>query len=100
MIPVTINLPPATFNRLEKIAATRGISMRELIVAGLEPKPITKVTGSIPSAHPNGYTQLSDDQWAEILRLRAAKWTVPQLAVKFGCSSSTIYKRLQKRANS
>lgn len=98
MIPVTINLPPATFNRLERIANSRGISMRELIVAGLEPKPITKVTGSIPSPRTNGYTHLTDEQWAEILRLRAARWTVPQLAVKFGCSSSTIYKRLQKRA--
>lgn len=97
MIPVTINLPPATFNRLEKIADARGISMRELIVSGLEPKPIARVTGNVPSPRSDGYTHLTDDQWAEILRLRAAKWTVPQLAVRFGCSSSTIYKRLQKR---
>lgn len=98
MIPVTINLTPQAFNRLEKIANAQGMHMRDLIAAGLEPKPSHRIAGSIKSPRTNGYTQLTEPQWAEIKRLRAANWTVPQLAVRFGCSSSTIYKRLQKEA--
>lgn len=96
MIPVTINLPPATFNRLEKIAAARGVTMRDLIAASLEPRSKPKVTGNVASSRTDGYSHLTDDEWEEILRLRAAKWTVAQIAVRFGCSSSTIYKHLQR----
>ncbi len=98
MIPVTIHLAPATFNRLEKIAQKRGVAMRDMIAAGLEPKPVTRVAGYIHSPRRNGYTHLTGEQWAEMMTLRAAGWTVPQLAVRFGCSSDTIYKRLRKQA--
>lgn len=96
MIPVTINLTPDTFNRLERVAADKGMRLRDLIAAGLEPKPIAPVAGYVAAPKRSGYIQLTDAEWAEIKRLRAAKWSVPQLAVRFRCSSSTIYKRLQK----
>ncbi len=96
MIPVTIHLTPETFNRLEQAATERGMRLRDLIAAGLEPRPIAPVSGYVPAPKRAGFIQLTDAQWEEILRLRAARWSVPQLAVKFRCSSSTIYKRLQK----
>lgn len=98
MIPVTINLPPATFNRLEALATRRGVTIRQLITTALEPKDPARIVGNIRSPRLNGYRHLTDDEWAQILQLRAAGWTVPRLAVRFQCSSSTIYKRLQKRA--
>lgn len=97
MIPVTIHLSLPTFNRLEALARSHGMSMRELIAAGLEQKPRGRVAGNIPTANRSGNRWLSADEWQELYRLRAAGWTVPQLAVKFGCASSTIYKHFQKR---
>ena len=99
MIPVTIHLTPNVFNRLEALANKRGITMRQLIASTLEPKDPARIVGNIRSPRLNGYRHLSDDEWAQIRGLRAAGWTVPRLAVRFQCSSSTIYKRLQKEAN-
>lgn len=102
-VPVMIHLPVETFNALERAAARKGITMRDLIVAGLmrstQPRP-QRTSGQIPSSTPGGgaarrhYRRLDAGEWRELRKLRAAGWSVPELAVKFGCSSSIIYKRL------
>lgn len=102
-IPVMIHLPAATFKALEATAQRKGIPMRDLIVAGLmratQPRPVRGAAGQIASSTPGGgqrgYRRLTADEWAELERLRAADWSVPELAVKYGCSSSIIYKHLR-----
>lgn len=102
-IPVMIHLPAETFKALEVAAERRGVSMRELIVAGLtrsmQPRPIRGAAGQIASSTPGGgergYRRLDAEEWAELRSLRACGWSVPELAVKYGCSSSIIYKHLR-----
>jgi len=104
-VPVMIHLPAETFKQLEAIAARKGVSMRDLIVAGLvrstTPRP-RRAAGQIPSATrgggTRGYRRLDDAEWAELKRMRAAGWTVPELAVHYGCSSSSIYLRARREA--
>lgn len=104
-VPVMIHLPAETFLALETIAKRKGISMREMIVAGLErsvqPKPL-RAAGQIPAPRraggTRGWRHLDDAEWAELKRLRAAGWTVAELAVKYGCSSSSIYLRMRREA--
>lgn len=102
-VPVMIHLPGETFKALEAIAQRKGVRMSDLIVAGLmrstQPRP-QRAAGQIPSTTPGGgrrgYRRLDDAEWAECKRLRAAGWTVPELAVKYGCSSSSIYLRTRR----
>lgn len=104
-VPVMIHLPAETFQRLEAIAQRKGVTMRDLIVAGLmrstQPRPV-RSRGQIPSSTPSatgdkgrGYRRLTADEWHELHQLYAAGWSPAELAVKFGCSSSIIYKRLR-----
>lgn len=102
-IPVMIHLPAATFKALEAAADRQAVTMRELIVSGLvratQPRP-TRTSGQVPSTTKGSaaghYRRLDADEWAELKRLRTLKWTVPELAVKYGCSSSAIYYRLRR----
>jgi hypothetical protein len=101
-IPVMIHLSRDTFVALEAAAKRRGIRMSELIEAGLDrsiqPKPIL-VNGQVPSpkrAAGRGNRRLDAAEWAECKQLKQAGWTVPELAVKYGCSSSAIYFRLRR----
>ncbi|QMU97988.1 hypothetical protein FVO59_12830 [Microbacterium esteraromaticum] len=103
-VPVMIHLPIETFKALERVADRKGIAMRDLIVAGLmrstQPRP-QRTSGQVPSSTPGGgsarrhYRRLDAAEWRELRQLRAAGWSVPELAVKYGCSSSIIYRHLQ-----
>lgn len=104
-VPVMIQIPIDTFKALEKISDRKGVSMRDLIVAGLvrstQPRP-ERVAGQIASATraggSRGYRRLDDAEWTELKRLRSLGWTVPELAVRYGCSSSSIYLRTRREA--
>lgn len=103
-VPVMIHLPADTFRALETISQRKGMTMRDLIVAGLvrstQPRAVRGAAGQIPSSTPSGsgkrgWRHLDSAEWRELRTLRGAGWTVPELAVKYGCSSSSIYKRLR-----
>jgi len=102
-IPVMIHLPAETFLVLEAAARRKGMPMRDLIVAWLmrstQPRPHRGAAGQIASSTPGGgkrgYRRLDAAEWAELRRLRTAGWSVPELAVKYGCSSSVIYYHLR-----
>ena len=102
-IPVMIHLARETFLVLEATAKRRGIRMDRLIEQGLDrsiqPKP-RYVRGQVPAPQraevSRGYRRLDEQDWTALKKLTQAGWTVPELAVKFGCSSSAIYFRLRR----
>lgn len=104
-IPVLIHLDAHTFRIIEASAKAKGVSMRTLIQTGLQRsiqrKPQHRA-GQIPAAPRaggvRGYHRLDDADWAELKRLRGLGWTVAELAVRYGCSSSTIYYRLRRES--
>lgn len=102
-IPVMIHLDVHTFRVLEATAKAKGVGMRQLIEIGLQRSIQRKpqhVAGQVPAAPrqngARGYHRLDDAEWAELKRLRALGWTVSELAVRYGCSSSSIYTRARR----
>lgn len=102
-IPVLIHLDAHTFRVIEASAKAKGVTMRKLIETGLQ-RSIQRrpehVAGHVPAparaGGSRGYHRLDDADWAELKRLRALGWTVAELAVRYGCASSTIYYRLRR----
>ena len=105
-VPVMIHLHGEMFLHLERIAMSKRCSIASLIEAGIErslqPKP-QRVAGQIaapPRATGRGYRRLNNAEWARLKHLRDLGWTVPELAIKYGCSSASIYRRLRREARS
>lgn len=101
-VPVMIHLPIETFKTLERLAESKHMHMRDMIVAALErsvqPRPVITKSGHVaaPAGNTRGTRRIDAEGWQEIRRLRSAGWTVAELAVRYKVSSSTIYKGMSR----
>ena len=95
-IPVMIHLTPETFAVLERAAAKRGQTMRQMIVQYIE----IGVMRSIPKPPRSPANRLTARQIELIPEMIRQGMTAGKIAQRFGCSPQAIRARLRRMEQS
>ena len=90
-VPVVLQLRGEVFLALERIAARKGITMRQLIEQHLERGLAPAAVKARPKpGRQRAHVMLTTAQVDELLRLSREGWSLKQLAARYGCSRQTI----------